>query len=149
MPAAGEPVTVLMVEDNPGDVRLAHHVLSQATIPIDLHTVANGRGALAFLRREDPYADAAAIDLVLLDMNLPDMDGRTILADIKADPVVHDIPVIVVSTSVTDRNAASMERLGAAGRLTKPLRLEAFMQVLDRVLRRQDQTGAGPLGRTD
>ena len=97
------PIDILLIEDNPGDVRLAREALQESKIQNDVHVVTDGRQAIAFLRKEGEYADALRPDLILLDLNLPWMDGREVLAEIKADAKLRRIPVVVLTVSKADR----------------------------------------------
>ena len=93
------PVEVLLVEDSPGDVRLTQEAFRDANSAIHLHVVCDGVEAMAFLRREKPHSDAARPDLILLDLNLPKMDGREVLARIKHDDSLKTIPTLILTTS--------------------------------------------------
>jgi chemotaxis family two-component system response regulator Rcp1 len=95
----GKPVDILLVEDNPGDVRLTREAFREAKVRSNLHTVSDGEEAMAFLHRDGSYLNAPCPDLVLLDLNLPKKDGRAVLAAIKADKNVKHIPVVVLTTS--------------------------------------------------
>src|SRR6188474_3109073 len=96
--AAGEPIDVLLVEDSPGDVRLTQEALREANRAIHLHVAVDGVEALAFLKREGRYLRAPRPDLILLDLNLPKMDGREVLAQIKASDALRTIPTIILTT---------------------------------------------------
>src|SRR6266704_2670114 len=98
----GRSIEVLLVEDNPGDVRLTMEVLKEEKMLLNVSVVGDGEEALAFLRKEDKYASAAQPDLILLDLNLPKKDGREVLAEIKGDPSLKRIPVVVLTTSQAD-----------------------------------------------
>src|ERR1700681_303417 len=98
----GRPIHVLLVEDNPGDVRLTQEAFRDANMSIRLHVASDGVEAMAFLRREGPHANAARPDLILLDLNLPKMDGREVLAQIKADGRLKNIPIVILTTSDTE-----------------------------------------------
>jgi CheY-like chemotaxis protein len=100
------PAEILLVEDSPSDIRLTQKVMADARIANNLHVVRDGVDALAFLRREGPHADAVRPDLVLLDLNLPRVDGRDVLRAIKSDAALRHIPVIVLTTS-RDRSRAT------------------------------------------
>jgi CheY-like chemotaxis protein len=119
----GVPVEVLLVEDSPGDVRLTQEALCEANRSINLHVAADGVEAMAFLRRE---GGAPRPDLILLDLNLPRMDGREVLAQIKADHSLKLIPTIILTTSAAEADINKSYQLHANCYLTKPVQLEAF-----------------------
>ncbi len=123
-------VEILLVEDNPGDVRLAREVLKEGKISNILHVAADGVEAMAFLRREGRHADAARPDLVLLDLNLPRMDGREVLKEIKKDPDLRRIPVVVLTTSHDEADVFRTYDLHANCYITKPIDLEQFIGVV-------------------
>jgi CheY-like chemotaxis protein len=118
---------VLLVEDNPGDAELTREALADGAPVGDVHVVQDGVEALAFLRRERSYADAPRPDLVLLDLNLPRMDGRRVLADVKRDPALRDIPIIVLSSSAAAADVAGAYELGANCYVTKAVGLDAYL----------------------
>ncbi|HLA63656.1 MAG TPA: response regulator, partial [Rhodothermales bacterium] len=103
----GRPVEILLVEDNPADVQLTVEALRDARVHNNLHVASDGEEAMAFLRKRNGYAAAPRPDLVLLDLNLPRKSGREVLADVKADPDLRRIPVIILSTSSNDDDIAS------------------------------------------
>jgi len=121
------PVRILLVEDSPSDRALAMHALREARVSNELHTVADGEAAMAFLRRSGEYADAPRPDLMILDLNLPKKDGREVLADLKDDPELRAIPVIVLTTSAADEDVLAMYDLQAAGYVTKPVAFGDFV----------------------
>ena len=125
---AVEPVEILLVEDNPGDVRLTREALREGKVRNNLSVAPDGVEALAFLRREGKYADAPRPDLILLDLNLPRKDGREVLAEIKADPALRNIPVVVLTSS---RGGAGHRpaptTLHANCYITKPVDLDQFI----------------------
>ena len=122
----GHPIDVLLVEDSPGDVRLTRETLRSAEMPIALHVASDGVEAMAFLRQEGGHADAPRPDLILLDLNLPRMDGREVLAQIKADDGLRTIPTVILTTSEADADVVHSYRLNANAYLRKPVTLEAF-----------------------
>ena len=124
------PLHILIVEDNPGDVRLAEEILKEGSYPFCLHACEDGVDALAYLRREEPYAAAAIPDLIFLDLNLPKIDGKEFLAIIKNDPSLKRIPVIVLTTSEIEQDVADAYDLHASCYIVKPLGLEQFIEVI-------------------
>ena len=126
----GRPIEILLVEDNPGDVRLTIEGLNEGKVHNNLHVAKDGVEALAFLRREGNYADAVRPDLILLDLNLPRKDGREVLADIKADPDLKTIPVVVLTTSRAEQDVLHSYQLQANCYITKPVDLEQFIHVV-------------------
>jgi chemotaxis family two-component system response regulator Rcp1 len=122
----GTPIDVLLVEDSPGDVRLTQEALRDANRAIHLHVAADGVEAMAFLRREGDHARAPRPDLILLDLNLPKMDGRAVLAQIKADDSLKTIPTIILTTSEAEADIVKSYQLQANCYLSKPVQLDAF-----------------------
>lgn len=125
-----QPIEILLVEDNPGDVRLTMEVLKEGKVRNKLYTVKDGEEALFFLRREGKYADASKPDLILLDLNLPKKDGREILEIIKSDDEFKRIPVIVLTTSSTEEDILRSYNLHANCYITKPVDLDQFIAVV-------------------
>jgi chemotaxis family two-component system response regulator Rcp1 len=117
---------VLLVEDNPGDVRLTMETFRDANKSVRLHLAANGVEAMAFLRRQGPYALAPRPVLILLDLNLPKMDGREVLAEVKSDIDLKTIPIVILTTSEAESDITRSYQLHANCYLTKPVRLEEF-----------------------
>ena len=107
------PIEILLVEDNPGDARLAMEALKDSKLLNNIHHVVDGEQAIQFLRREGEYQDAPRPDIVLLDLNLPRKDGREVLADIKNDPKLQMIPVVVLTTSEAEQDIVQSYRLHA------------------------------------
>jgi CheY-like chemotaxis protein len=122
----GMPIEVLLVEDSPGDVRLTREALREANASVHLHVATDGVEAMAFLRREGNQARAPRPDLILLDLNLPRMDGREVLAQIKADDSLKTIPTIILTTSEAEADIVRSYQLQANCYLSKPVQLEAF-----------------------
>ncbi|MDZ7270026.1 MAG: response regulator [candidate division KSB1 bacterium] len=129
----GRPIEILLVEDNPGDVRLTQEAFRQNKIRNKLNVVNDGEQALAYLRREGPYADAARPGLILLDLNLPRVDGREVLAQIKSDPELRHIPVVILTTSQAEEDIVKSYSLHANCYISKPVDLERFMHVVKEV----------------
>ena len=120
------PLQVLLVEDSPGDVRLTREVFREANRRIALHVASDGVEAMGFLRREAPYRDAPRPDLILLDLNLPRMDGREVLAHIKGDTELMTIPIVILTTSDAEADIANSYEHHANCYLSKPVQLAAF-----------------------
>lgn len=127
---ATKSVVILLVEDEPGDAYLTTEALKSAKIINEVHLVEDGVQAMAFLQREAPYADAPRPDLILLDLNLPRKDGRQVLAEIKQNPSLNAIPVVVLTTSSADEDVLQSYNLRANCYVTKPVDLEQFMAVV-------------------
>jgi CheY-like chemotaxis protein len=128
--SATRPVVILLVEDDPGDVRLTREALKDGKLRNELHAVSDGPSALAFLHREPPFEDAPRPDLIFLDLNLPGMHGTEVLARIKSDEGLVAIPVTVLTTSAADEDITRSYRLHANAYVTKPVGLEEFLQVV-------------------
>ena len=126
----GRPVEILLVEDNPGDLRLTEEALKEGKVTNNLSAARDGEEALAFLRKEGTYADAPRPDLVLLDLNLPKKDGREVLAEIKTDPDLKRIPVVVLTTSEADEDILKAYNLNANSYLAKPVDLDQFITLV-------------------
>lgn len=129
----GRPIEIMLVEDNPGDARLTREALRDGKIQNNLHILVDGVEAMRFLRREGPYANAPRPDLILLDLNLPKKDGREVLQDLKADPLLRRIPVVVLTTSKDEQDILRSYDLHANCYITKPVDFEQFMTVIQTV----------------
>ena len=123
-------VEILLVEDNPGDVRLTLEALKENKILNRFHVATDGVEAMAFLHKEGEYADAQRPDLILLDLNLPKKDGREVLAEIKNDEELRRIPVVILTTSKAEEDIAKTYDLHANCYVTKPVDLDQFIQVV-------------------
>ncbi len=126
----GSPIDILVVEDNPGDVRLTRELLKEARVRNVMHVVSDGVEAMAFFRREGQYAGAPRPDLVLLDLSLPKKDGRAVLAEVKGDPDLRRIPVVVLTTSRAEQDILGAYDLHANAYVAKPVDLEQFALVV-------------------
>jgi two-component system, chemotaxis family, response regulator Rcp1 len=126
----GSRVAVLLVEDNPADVRLFREALTGHGSNIALTVVNNGEDALRYVRRQKPYADAGPVDIIILDLNLPRKDGREVLAELKADPQFRSTPVVVLTTSGAENDIRRAYDLHANCYIRKPVDVSQFMQVL-------------------
>jgi chemotaxis family two-component system response regulator Rcp1 len=127
---AETPIEILLVEDNPGDVRLTRETLKDNKISNRLSVVEDGEKALAYLRRQGGYSASARPDLILLDLNLPRIGGREVLAVIKADPKLCAIPVVVLTTSEADADIKTSYESHANCYISKPVALDAFIKVV-------------------
>lgn len=130
---AGEdvkPKTIFLVEDNKADIRLIQEVLKNSSVPHQVVTVRNGMDAMAYLRKEGEYADALRPDLILLDLNLPRKDGREVLAEIKADPALKRIPVVVLTTSRNEDDIAQSYELHVNCYITKSRNLSELFHIV-------------------
>lgn len=125
---------ILVVEDNVGDARLVIEALKECAVPTNVIVVGDGLLALAYLRRQDQYANATIPDLVLLDLNLPKMNGRDVLVAIKADHALRHIPVVIFTSSAADHEILLAYRHGASCYLTKPLELTNYFAVLQELV---------------
>ncbi|HEU0300946.1 MAG TPA: response regulator [Longimicrobium sp.] len=124
------PIEVLLVEDNPGDVRLTREAMREGKVATALSVVSDGVEAMAFLRHEGSYAGAPRPDLILLDLNLPRKDGREVLREVRDDPALRDIPVVVVTATEEERDIGRVHELEAACCVTKPVGLEEVVTVV-------------------
>jgi CheY-like chemotaxis protein len=120
----------LLVEDNQADVRLTLKAFQKGRLMSTLYSVEDGEQAMAFLRREGSYADAIRPDLILLDLNMPNMDGREVLAEIKNDPDLMTIPVLILTTSDAEQDILQSYRLHANCYIAKPVKMDRFVEVV-------------------
>lgn len=128
--ALPRPVEILLVEDSPGDVKLTEEALRDAEVPNRLHVARDGEEAMRFLRQQGEFADRPRPDLILLDLNMPRMDGREVLSAIKADPELRRIPVIILTTSQSEDDIAEAYNLAANCYVAKPVDLDEFLDVV-------------------
>jgi CheY-like chemotaxis protein len=126
-------IDVLLIEDDPGDVLMTREAFADFKVHNRLHVVTTGDEAMAFLHREGEFSEAPAPDLILLDLNLPRMDGREVLAAIKGDDNLHSIPVVVLTTSDAEEDVLSSYALHANAYVTKPVDFERFIDVVRRI----------------
>lgn len=129
----GDPVEILLVEDNPGDVRLTLEAFKDCKVSSNFNTVEDGEAAMAFLRREEKYTNAPRPDLVLLDLNLPKKDGREVLKEIKADKSLKHIPVVILTTSQAEEDIIKAYGLNANCYICKPIDLDNFIKIISSI----------------
>jgi CheY-like chemotaxis protein len=127
------PIEVLLVEDDPGDVLMTREAFEEHKVRNRLTVVSDGVDALAYLRGEEPFTDAVRPDLVLLDLNLPKRDGREVLAEIKNDESLRQIPVVILTTSQAEEDVLASYRLHANAYVTKPVDFERFIAVVRKI----------------
>lgn len=127
------PINILLIEDNPGDVRLTKEALQEAKVLNNLTNVSDGVEALNYLRRTGKYASATKPDLILLDLNLPKMDGREVLGEVKKDPKLKRIPVVILTSSKAEEDILRSYDLHANSYVTKPVSLDQFLQVVESI----------------
>ena len=129
----GKPIEILLVEDNPGDVRLTREAFADAMVSNNLSVVGDGEEAIAFLRRQGDYASAPRPDLILLDLNLPRKSGREVLEDVKNDPELLSIPIVVMTTSEAEGDILNSYYHHANAYVTKPVDLDCFIDVVTKI----------------
>jgi CheY-like chemotaxis protein len=130
---AVRPIEVLLVEDDEGDVLMTREALDEGKVFNRLAVVGDGVEAIAYLRREQPYADVTRPDLVLLDLNLPKRDGRQVLEEVKADPDLRRIPIVVLTTSEAEEDVLRSYDLHANAYVTKPVDFDRFVEVIRQI----------------
>lgn len=126
----GAPIEILLVEDNPGDVRLAREALKENKVRNNLHVIEDGESAMEFLRKQGKYQNATRPDLILLDLNLPKKDGREVLAEIKEDPDLKRIPVVMLTISKAEEDIIRAYDSHVNCYITKPIDLDQFIKVV-------------------
>lgn len=132
-PTGHRPLSVLLVEDDPGDVLIAREALQAAQLSTRLDVVSDGVEAIEFLRRRDRYRSAERPDLILLDLNLPRMSGQEVLAEVKSDPLLRRIPIVVLTTSVAVEDIVKSYDLHANVYVAKPVDFDAFADVVKKI----------------
>jgi chemotaxis family two-component system response regulator Rcp1 len=128
------PLQILLVEDNPGDAYLVREALQESAFPLHLTVIENGEQALAFVRRSAPYTEAVRPDLILLDLNLPQKDGHEVLRELKSDPTLGVIPVVLLTSSQAPDDIRQSYALHANAYIVKPLELDHFLRVLKAIV---------------
>jgi chemotaxis family two-component system response regulator Rcp1 len=133
MKERGKPIEVLLVEDNPGDIRLTQEAFKEGKVRNNLHIATDGVEAMDFLKKVGDKSESPRPDLILLDLNLPRKDGREVLAEIKNDEDLKTIPVVILTTSRADEDILKTYRLHANCYITKPVDLEQFLNVVQTI----------------
>ncbi|MFG3615750.1 response regulator [Nocardia sp. NPDC047654] len=133
MTSPGQPIDILLVEDDPGDELMTREAFEDNKIGNTLHVARDGEEALEFLYRQGRYPDAPRPDLILLDLNLPKYDGRQVLEKVKADPDLAHIPVVVLTTSAAEEDILRSYRLHANAYVTKPVDLDQFVAAIKQI----------------
>ena len=131
--ALGRPIRVLLVEDNPADADLARETLEAGSLYLDLQVAVDGVEALDYLCRRGRYTDARTPDLILLDLNLPRLDGRKVIESIRSEPHLKKVPIIVLTSSDAEKDVVASYELGANCYLTKPVDLALFQEIIRRI----------------
>lgn len=126
----GRPIEILLVEDNPGDIRLTKEAFKEGKLKNHLNVVEDGTEAISFLKKEGQYADAPRPDLILLDLNLPKKDGREVLSEIKVDENLKRIPVVILTTSKAEEDILKTYNHHANCYITKPVDMDQFINVV-------------------
>lgn len=129
----GKPIEILLVEDNAADVRLTREAFDDAKVLNNLNVVGDGVEAMAYMRREGKYGNATRPDLVLLDLNMPRKDGREVLAEVKADPDLMRIPVVILTVSKAEEDILKSYNLHANCYISKPVNLAQFLKVVESI----------------
>ncbi|MFT4759931.1 MAG: chemotaxis family two-component system response regulator Rcp1 [Paraglaciecola sp.] len=127
------PVNILLIEDNPGDVRLTQEAFKEGKIDIKMEVVMDGVEAIKFLRKEDSYVDKFTPDLILLDLNLPKRDGREVLKEIKADNFLKRIPVVILTTSNAEQDILKSYNLHVNCYINKPVDFDKFFDIIQKI----------------
>jgi CheY-like chemotaxis protein len=127
------PIEILLVEDNPGDIRLTQEAARETKVFSNMHVVTNGLDAMAFLHREGRFGDVPRPDLILLDLNMPGMDGREVLRRVKSDATLRRIPVVIVTSSQAEEDVLRAYDLQANCYVTKPVDLDQFIKVVKNI----------------
>ena len=133
MSTTRRPVNILLVEDNPGDVRLTQEAFREGNIAVNLEVARDGVEAIAYLRKQAPFNDVVTPDLILLDLNLPKRDGREVLAEIKVDPDLKRIPVVVLTTSNAEADILKSYNLHVNCYLNKPVDFDRFFEIVQKI----------------
>jgi two-component system, chemotaxis family, response regulator Rcp1 len=126
-------VDILLVEDNPGDVRLTQEAFKDARMQVKMSVVMDGEEALNYLHRRPPYENATRPDIILLDLNIPKKDGREVLQEIKNDPVLRYVPVVVLTTSNAEQDIVKTYNMNVNAYINKPVDFERFFDIVQKI----------------
>lgn len=132
-PDARKTASLLLIEDDPGDQELTRRALTEGVLKTDLHVVSDGEEALDYLFRRGPFSNAVMPDLILLDLNMPNLDGREVLRTIRADQRLGHIPVVVLTTSKYEADILRSYELGCNSFITKPVRVDEFVETIQKL----------------
>ncbi len=127
------PIQILLVEDNPGDIRLTQEAFKESKLTIELNVATDGVEGINYLRKNPPYQDATMPDLILLDLNLPKRDGREVLQEIKTDDILRRIPVIILTTSTAEQDISKCYNLHVNSYISKPVDFDKFFEIIQRI----------------
>ena len=133
MTQKSKPIEILLVEDNPGDARLTVEALKESKLLNNLHHVADGQEAITFLKQEGAHQGKPRPDIILLDLNLPKKSGHEVLSEVKADPNLKSIPVVVLTSSEAERDIVMTYKLHANCYITKPVDLDKFISIIQKI----------------
>lgn len=127
------PVQILLIEDNPGDIRLTQEAFRESTLSIVLNVATDGVEGMNYLRKKGTYADAVTPDLILLDLNLPKLDGREVLQEVKADEFLRRIPIVILTTSTADQDIQKAYTYHVNSYINKPVDFDKFFEIIQRI----------------
>jgi two-component system, chemotaxis family, response regulator Rcp1 len=127
------PIQILLIEDNPGDIRLTQEAFKESTLSIVLNVATDGVEGINYLRKKPPYQDAPMPDLILLDLNLPKRDGREVLQEVKSDELLRRIPVVVLTTSTAEQDILKSYSLHVNSYINKPVDFDKFFEIIKRI----------------
>ncbi len=133
MARISKPINILLVEDNPADVMLTREAFADCNVPVHFDVASDGEMAVKFLRREAPYQHATRPDLILLDLNIPKLDGREVLRFVKSDDELRCIPVVMLTTSTAEQDVVRMYDLHVNAYISKPVDFDKFLEVVHRI----------------
>ncbi len=127
------PIQILLIEDNPGDIRLTQEAFKESTLSIVLNVATDGVEGINYLRKKPPYQDAPMPDLILLDLNLPKRDGREVLQEVKSDELLRRIPIVVLTTSTAEQDILKSYSLHVNSYINKPVDFDKFFEIIKRI----------------